>query len=261
MTEARWTKLTDGALIGATVVFLAAYAAPIIWPNLPRGSQAVCEVVANAMWALFGVDYVVRFVLADGKAAFVRKNLLDLAVLVLPFLRPLRLLRLVAVLSVLNRASARSLRGRVAAYTVGGAVLLLVVASLAVTDAERGHAGANIDGIGDGIWWAITTMTTVGYGDQFPTTTTGRCIAVTLMIGGVAILGVVTGTVASWLVERVEEATAGTDATQALLVELAENVAQLTDQVRELSEWRRPAALPLRGDASRASPLNCHHEV
>jgi hypothetical protein len=77
--------------------------------------------------------------------------------------------------------------------------------ALAVLDAERGKPGANITTFGDAIWWAMTTITTVGYGDRYRTTAIGRLAAAGLMIGGIALLGVVTATLASWLIEQVAE--------------------------------------------------------
>jgi len=60
------------------------------------------------------------------------------------------------------------------------------------------------DDFGDAICWAVTTMTTVGYGDRYPVTGIGRMVAFALMLGGIALLGTVTATLASWLVENVE---------------------------------------------------------
>jgi voltage-gated potassium channel len=124
-------------------------------------------------------------------------------VIVLPLLRPLRLLRLIPLLSVLNRRAQIRLRGRVGIYIAGGASLLAFCAALAVLDAERSSPNANIRDFGDAIWWAVTTMTTVGYGDHYTVTAAGRLVAFGLMIGGIALLGTVTATVASWLVEAV----------------------------------------------------------
>jgi voltage-gated potassium channel Kch len=95
------------------------------------------------------------------------------------------------------------LRGRVGIYVAGGASLLAFCAALAVLDAERSSVDANITDFGDAIWWAVTTMTTVGYGDHYPVTPAGRLVAFGLMIGGIALLGTVTATLASWLVETV----------------------------------------------------------
>jgi hypothetical protein len=74
-------------------------------------------------------------------------------------------------------------------------------AALAVLDAERSNPDANITNFGNGIWWAVTTPTTICYGDHYRTTAIGRLVAFGLMIGGIALLGTVTATLASWLVE------------------------------------------------------------
>jgi voltage-gated potassium channel len=161
---------------------------------------------------------------------------LDLLVVVLPILRPLRLLRLVKLLSVLNRRAGSSLRGRVIVYVVGGSGLVLLVAALAVLDAERGHDGANIRNFGDAFWWALTTVTTVGYGDQFPVSTTGRFVAGGLMVAGIALLGVVTASFASWLVERVAEVEEESRAaTRRDVAALRDEIAAMRGQLDRLS--------------------------
>jgi voltage-gated potassium channel len=71
------------------------------------------------------------------------------------------------------------------------------VAGLAVTEAERHVDGSNIQGVGDGWWWAITTMATVGYGDTYPVSAQGRIVGAALMIMGVALLGTITASIAS----------------------------------------------------------------
>lgn len=156
-------------------------------------------------WLVFVLDYVVRLWLSVDRRGFVRSSAFDLLIIVLPVLRPLRVLRLVTLLNVLNRRVASSLRGRVAVYVVGSTVLVLFCAALAVLDAERRDPKANITGFGDALWWAITTVTTVGYGDRFPVTGQGRLVAGLLMVGGIALLGVVTASLASWLLDRVRE--------------------------------------------------------
>ncbi|WP_340687090.1 potassium channel family protein [Amycolatopsis coloradensis] len=103
----------------------------------------------------------------------------------LPLIRQLRLLRLVTVLNVLNRNAGLSLRGRVVVYTVGATALIVFP---------------------DAVWWSITTIITVGYGGRYPVSGTGRLVAVGLMVAGIALLGVVTATLASWLIRRVTEA-------------------------------------------------------
>ena len=201
----RWERAADYPLTAAALAFLVAWSWPILDPEIAPTWRHFCWAITWVAWAVFAVDYVVRLVLADDRRRFVRRHLLDLAVVVLPILRPLRLLRLITLLTVLNRRAGNSLRGRVVTYVVGATSLVTYVASVAMLDAERGHPGANIETFGDSLWWALVTMMTVGYGDQYPVTTTGRVIGAGLMICGVALIGVVTATFASWLVDRVRD--------------------------------------------------------
>ncbi|ROR73079.1 potassium channel family protein [Bogoriella caseilytica] len=224
----RWERRAEWPLVASALLFLVAYALPISWPEAPSWVPVLCGITLTAVWIVFGLDYVARLVLSFDRRSFIRENLLDLATLVLPLLRPLRLLRLVTLLSVLNRTGSGRLRGQVVTYMAGGAILLVVSGGLALTDAERGQPGSTIDSVGDGLWWAVVTVTTVGYGDTYPVTTVGRIIAVGLMIGGIAVLGLVTATLASWLVERVTESN---DAERAAS---RSQVAELGAELREL---------------------------
>ncbi len=232
----RWEKAAEWPLTATALVFLVAYALPIAFVNGPGWLPEASEWVVWTAWAVFAADYVIRFWLAPAKWVFVKANLLDLAVVALPLLRPLRLIRLLALLSILNRTGTRELRGRVIVYTAGATVLLITIGALAITDAERGEPGANITSLGDGFWWAISTITTVGYGDRFPVTLTGRCVAAAMMVGGIALLGVITATIASWLVQRVSEVTETEEAaTRAQVDLLTTEVAKLREELRAAS--------------------------
>lgn len=198
-----WERATEWPLTIAAVLFLVAYAVPILDPGGPLWLLNVCRWTSWVTWCFFGVDLGVRVVMTDRRLNYLLHHWYDVIVMVLPLLRPLRLLRLIPLLSILNRRARTRLRGRVAIYVVGGASLLAFVAALAVLDAERPSSNANIIDFGDAIWWAVTTMTTVGYGDRYPVTGVGRLVAFGLMVGGIALLGTVTATLASWLVEAV----------------------------------------------------------
>lgn len=201
----KWERHTATPLTVGALLFLVAYAVPIIRPGLPATVTTITSNIIFWVWIGFGLDYIARFALAKDKWYFFTHNIVDLLSVALPILRPLRLLRLVALLSVLNRIGTGSLRGRVVTYAVGGTALLVFVGALAVTDAERNAPGAGITTFLDGLWWALVTLTTVGYGDEAPVTHTGRLIAVALMLGGIALLGIVTATLSSYLVEHISE--------------------------------------------------------
>jgi voltage-gated potassium channel len=197
--RAQWWD--ESVLAGLAVLFLAAYAWPILDPGLDGGWRSACTVTLWLVWAAFGVDYLVRLALARERWRWFFRHLLDLAVLVLPMARPLRLLRLVALVRVINRSVVGGFRGRIGLYVACGSALLAFVAALAALDAERGAPDANINDFGDALWWACTTMTTVGYGDRYPVTDTGRLVGVALMVAGIGLLGTVTATLASWIVD------------------------------------------------------------
>ncbi|MFY9917073.1 MAG: potassium channel family protein, partial [Mycobacterium sp.] len=112
-----------------------------------------------------------------------------------------------------------------------GAVLIVYAASLAIIDIEADHPDADITAFGDAVWWSITTVTT-GYNDLTPLTAAGRIVAVALMIGGISLIGIVTATLASWIVQRVaEEDTANQAATTAQINELRQEIRMLAESV------------------------------
>lgn len=228
----RWEKASEIPLTISTLLFLGAYAWPILDPNLDRFWDNLCETVVWVTWVMVFIDLAVRVLLAHRRWQFIREHPLDVAVVVLPILRPLRLLRLVTLLSVLNRYAGSSMRGKVGLYLVSSVSLIVFVAAVAILDVERGGAGP-IQSFGDSLWWAMTTITTVGYGDMYPVTTAGRFIAAGLMFAGIATLGVVTASFASWLVERVAESDEEAEAAT------RRDIASLNSEIRALREELR----------------------
>jgi voltage-gated potassium channel len=240
-----WERHTAGPLTALAVVFLVAYAAPILHPGLPRTWHDVCEAANITIWALFVGDYAVRFLLHVHRWRFVRGNLFDLAVLLLPVLRPLRVLRLFTAVLVLTRRTEAWARGRLALYVGATSILLIFVAALAVLDAERGRPDANITSYSEAVWWACVTITTVGYGDHFPTTTDGRLVAVGLMMGGIGLIGFVTGSLATWIVDRISVKDDDTqDATKSDIAQVLAEVRALREEVADLRAQIPSAAEP-----------------
>ncbi len=193
-------------LLLLAVAFLVAYAWPILDPRLEGSLQTTLNVLGWAVWAAFALDFAARIWLAEERRRYVLQHWYDAALIALPMLRPLRLLRALAFARMLNRTAARGLAGRVMTYVVGTALAACGLGALAVLEAERDAPDANITTFGDSLWWAATTVTTVGYGDHFPVTVTGRLVALALMIVGIAVVGSVTAAVAAWLVTHVERA-------------------------------------------------------
>lgn len=204
----RWEQTMDWPLTIAALIFLTAFAIPILYPDISEESKEFARWVEWATWAMFALDYIVRLVLTRDRWLWVRHNILDALVVILPVLRPFRLLRLVTMLSTVNRYAGSTLRGRVGVYLFGGSGLIIFVGALAMLDRERASPEANIKTFGDAMWWAVTTVTTVGYGDRYPVTTFGRWIAVLMMMAGIALIGTVTATLATWLIDQIRAETA-----------------------------------------------------
>jgi voltage-gated potassium channel len=233
-TQEQWRRWTEWPVTGAAILFLIAYSWSVIG-DLHGEAGDVAEWVMWAVWLVFLVDYVAQLLTAERRLFWFSRHLLQFLVVALPVLRPLRLLRLLNLWNVLQRAATTWMRGRITVYVAACAGILVYVAALAELEAERGVPHANIEDFPTAIWWAFETITTVGYGDHFPITPEGRAIAVGLMIAGIGVLGIVTATLASWLVERVQVEERASDAvTAAHIDELAQQVAALTAQIGRL---------------------------
>lgn len=103
-------------------------------------------------------------------------------------------------------------------------LLLVVCASIAALQFEV-PAGGNIQTAEDALWWAFSTMTTVGYGDKYPISSEGRFVAVFLMAAGVGLFGTLSGLVASWFLSpAAEEADSELHELRAMLIELRDRL-------------------------------------
>lgn len=201
----RWERRSEIPLLLLAAAFLIAYAWPILDPRMDPDLRTLLTATGWTVWLAFAVDFAIRLVLAERRWEYARRHWYDLALIGLPMLRPLRLLRVLALARILNRSAASSLVGKVSMYVAGAAVTAVALGSITVLDAEQDAKGANITTFGDALWWACTTVTTVGYGDRFPVTVQGRVVAVGLMLVGIAVVGAVTATIAAWLVSQVEQ--------------------------------------------------------
>ncbi|WP_053063575.1 potassium channel family protein [Nocardiopsis sp. RV163] len=250
-----WRSATELPLVFAALTFIGAYAWPAVDPDLSPRWRELCGVLIAAVWVVFAIDYAVRLYLSPDRWTFVRQNLVDLLIVVLPVLRPLHLVRLLTVVSLLHRHMSVSLRGHVLLYTAGITVVMLVMASVSILRAEQGAPGANITTLTDAFWWSLVTVSTVGYGDLYPVTGTGRLIAAFLFVMGIGLLGVITGTLSTWLVQRVEDDNGTRE--RAADENTARQLRELTEQVRELrAELGRAdaAAEPAPPRSGRADP-------
>jgi voltage-gated potassium channel len=205
-----WERRTEWPLTGLAAVFLGAYAWQVLQVDASPNLRLTLELVLWATWVVFAADYLVRLTLAVNKVRFFWRHLFDLLAVALPMFRELRVLRLVTVIRVLNRKASSAMRGRVGIYVATITALISFSSALAVLDAERGSPESGITTFPQALWWTLTTISTVGYGDLYPHTWGGRLVAASLMVGGIALLGVITGMIASWFLERIRASTEDT---------------------------------------------------
>jgi voltage-gated potassium channel len=217
----RFSRAVDGPMTVLALVMIPLIVMPLVVDLSPAVDRAFLA-IDYLIWAVFAVEYAIKLYLAPNRRRFVLHHIPDLIIVVVPMLRPLRILRSVRLLRLLRLARLAAfaatglhetrgiLRHRGLNWVLLIAVILNLVAAAAVLEFERGNPEANIDSYPDALWWAVTTITTVGYGDRFPMSPAGRGVAVVLMVAGIALFGVITATIAAYFVEqKAEEDLAG----------------------------------------------------
>ncbi len=198
-TWERWSTIPLAIL---ALLYLALYSVEVLG-HLPPMLFLDFVVVSDIIWGIFIIDFVARFILSHEKVRFLKSNAIELVSLILPFFRAFRMFRVVIALGFLSRVG-RTLSARINIYVGVILPLLIYVCALGVYDAEHKAPGANITNFGDAIWWAFVTIGTIGYGDYYPVTFEGRAIAVLLMVAGLAFVSVITVSVATMFLNRLE---------------------------------------------------------
>ena len=199
-------KVWNEFLTVLALTFLFAFSYPAFTDSISESTNQILSIIQWVCWVAFAMDLLFGLVTSESKVLYLKRHPLEIASVLLPFLRPLRLMR---VISVGGLALQKIAVGRQFAITVKVAITTVFVAYIAavqITITERAVEGSNIKNFADGFWWAITTVTTVGYGDRYPTTTEGRLLAVMLMFMGISLVGVITASVAAWFVKMSQDA-------------------------------------------------------
>lgn len=198
-------RLWNPTLTLLAVLFLIVFSIPAFVLDLSDTTQSSIELVQWICWLAFAIDLLVGLLTSSNKREYLQKHPLELASVLLPFLRPLRLMRVISFGGLALQKIAMGRQFAITLKVVITAVFVSYIAAVQITISERDVEGSNIKTFSDGLWWAVTTVTTVGYGDRFPTTTEGRILAVMLMLVGISLVGVITASVASWFVRLSQE--------------------------------------------------------
>ena len=211
----RFEHVTELPLLVLALLMIPLLLGPVVL-DLSARVERVLFALDWMIWGVFAVELSVRTYLAPSRLRYLWEHWFDVLLVALPFLRPLRvfrsaralrLLRGVRLLAYLFRAT-HTARAIMARRGVQGSLLFalgaLVASAVAVTFAEQ-SSGGSIDGFDTAVWWAATTVTTVGYGDTYPVTAIGRGVATALMLVGIGLFGVLTANFAAYFVETAQD--------------------------------------------------------
>jgi voltage-gated potassium channel len=196
------------------VILAALLSVPLTIVEVNGQNGASFQAADWIIWSAFAIEYLLALTLADDRRRFVVSAWLSLLVVVISFpllpalfgivrlarlARLLRLVRLVAFGARLVTALKATVGRRGFLYVLALFVLLLVMAGAIMSLVEPQTVKGNM---WDGMWWAVVTATTVGYGDISPATPAGRSVAVALMLFGIGLTATLAASVAAYFVNQ-----------------------------------------------------------
>ena len=196
---AEWEERSSTPMFVASVLYLLAFAAPIMSTRIQEPYDGYLNIIQMILWGLFAADYCIRLYLAPRRLYFITHNLMNLAIVLLPAWR------IVSFLAMIHLTTNRQYKrlSELAVKLFGYTAIFIIMFALAIYSVESSEPGAMIRDLPTAYWWTFTTLATVGYGDVYPVTGIGRVIAVVVMLYGVGMVAVATGALASWIIEKI----------------------------------------------------------
>ena len=214
--------------------------------EMTSGLSHLLKVLSAAIWVIFILDFVLRFIIAPDKKAYLKKEWLVALSLFVPAIRLIRIFRVVRILGVVQgtsivtmigtvnrsmRSFNATLRRRGFIYIVLLTLVVILVGAAGMYAFERNQPGS-FNSYGDAIWW--TTMLLITIGSQYwPHTPAGKTLSVFISIYGFSVLGYITATLASFFVGRDAERTDGPVAGSDDIAKLREQIAALSKLIEE----------------------------
>jgi len=196
-----------------------------------------------ALWVILLAEYAVRLVVTPDRRGYLKRRWVEPATVALPPLQGWRLVGIEKMSLLLREGELRVeavLRHHSLFRVLIAAAATLFLGAWLVLLFEEHAKGSNIHGYSDALWWAIVTVTTVGYGDRFPVSGGGRAVAVILMLLGIGLIGVLTATVASVFVK--EHTDANKEEFRKGHADLGQQLSEISDRLADVE--RRLGATP-----------------
>ena len=192
----RISSITESPLIILAFAMIPLLLGPYIW-ELSQDELNTFNRLDQIIWSLFVINLIVKVLIAPRRLSFLKSNILEVIV-VIPYLQPLRIVFFgtKAIWGMTKIARPDFL------IVVSGG--LVIISATIVTSLER-SSNPELGSFPDALWWAIVTITTVGYGNQEPVTFFGRIVAVILMITGVGFFGAIAANLAAFFVRKDED--------------------------------------------------------
>ena len=207
--------------------------------------------IDTTICGLLFVDWLIRYKEAKSKLEFMRWGWLDLLACIptaeaFRILRIFRIVRLLVAVRTVGRLI-HILAGNKTSTGLSGigviAILMTSIGSTGILLAEYNAPGANIVSAGDALWWALVTMTTVGYGDYCPVSEMGRVIASLLMITGIGLFGTLSGVAAGFFLSDDSDKPASLVAQQKIL----DRLEALQQEIQEIHKQQQQVSPKVEG--------------
>lgn len=201
--------------------------------TLPDQQMAVLDTIDTVILIIFAIDYFTRLILVKEKWNFIKSNIPDL-LSIIPFnqvfqvLRVFRIFRLIRLVKLARLGKAARLFSVFTKFSnraseflkTNNFIYAAYIASAAILFGTVGISYVENLSFGNALWWAIVTTTTVGYGDISPKTALGKMIAVILMVVGIGFLGMLTGTISTYFINKVKKPNCETETAENNMISL-----------------------------------------
>ncbi len=178
----------------------------IVLTTHSTGATSEAFVVALfVIWLIIVLECLVRYIVVPDRRRYFACRQIEPVLVVLPAFQVWRILGVEQASVIWGEGTSHFLailRHRGLFRVLLAATGLLFLGAWVDLLCEKHAPGSNIHSYGDALWWAVVTVTTVGYGDRFPVTPGGRAVAVILMLVGIGLIGTLTATVASFFVQE-----------------------------------------------------------